>query len=215
MKSLDEIFRECQTDKQKQCHWYSKYYEIFFEPIRLDKVTLCEWGVDSGFSLRAWRQYFPNGEISGVDIRGNYQYLIDEGCKATYIVDQTNEQQVKEFGEAHKDEYNIIIDDCTHNGEDMIRTFEILFESLQVGGYYVTEDLMANYDLSRWGKNGNMYDRIRQLVGETSMNGKTSMNHLCSNKMGEIHKYENILTYMERHVEFFFQSCGLLIVKKM
>jgi len=216
MKTLNELFVECGTDKQEVCHSYAKYYEIFFEPIRFDpKVSLLEIGIYAGESLKAWRRYFENGAISGIDLRGDYEYLIADGCKATYIVDQSNEQQLRAFNEAHRNEYNIILDDGSHNAEDQILTLEILFEGLQVGGFYVIEDCLASYDKSRWGKNGNIYDRIRQLVGEVSMNGKSSMNHLCSNKIQEVHKYANTLNYFELHCEWFFQSCGLCIIKKM
>jgi hypothetical protein len=215
MQTLNEIFVECQTDKQEACHSYAKYYELFFEPLRQDSnVSLLEIGIDSGFSLRAWHKYFEKGDISGIDLRGNYEYLIEEGCKATYIVDQSSEQQLIDFNAAHRNEYNIIIDDGSHNCIDQIRSFEILFEGLQVGGFYCIEDELCSYD-GRWNKGANTYDRVRRMIGEVSYNGKMSTDSLCSNKMGEIHKYRENLTYFEAHIEWLHQSCGLTIIKKM
>jgi len=215
MKSLDQIFLEKSTDKASSCHWYSKYYQIFFEELRDADISLLEWGIDSGFSLRSWREYFTKAKISGIDIRGNYQYLLDEGCTATYIVDQKDINQIIRFGQEHNNEYDVIIDDCTHDAEDMIATFEIMFNSLKKNGYYVIEDLLTSNDKSRWGAKANVYDRIRQMVGEVSMNGKGSNDCLCSNKVGEVHKYINNLNYYEANIEWFFLSCGLLIIKKM
>lgn len=215
MQDLDEIFIAAGTDKSSLCHWYSKYYTMFFESLRHETISLLEWGVDSGFSLRSWRRYFTEAKISGIDIRGDYEYLIDEGCTATYIVDQKDESQVRAFGEAHINEYDIIIDDCTHDADDMIRTFEIMFPALKANGYYVIEDTLTSADKSRWGRNANVNDRIHQMISELSINGKVDVNWLCSNKVGEIHKYEHNLTYFERHIEFVFVSYGMTIIKKM
>jgi hypothetical protein len=215
MKSLDELFLFFGADKASNCHDYSKYYEMFFRPIKDEKVKLLEIGIFGGASLRAWREYFPNGEISGIDLRGNYEYLIEEGCKATYIVDQSSREQVEKFNDEHNQEYSIIIDDGSHEATDQIQTFEILFKGLQPGGYYVIEDLLTSNDKSRWGRNANTYDRIRQMVGEVSMNAKGSNDCLCSNKVGEVHKYLQSLNYFEANIEWFFLSCGLLIIKKM
>lgn len=214
MKTLNELFLEFHADKADDCHDYAKYYEMFFRPLKESNVKLLEIGIFAGASLRAWREYFPNGEISGIDLRGNYEYLIDEGCKATYIVDQSDRDQVVKFGEEHSGEYSIILDDGSHNSRDQIQTFEILFEGLQAGGLYCIEDELCGYD-PRWNQEARIHDRIRQMVGEVSYNGKMSFDCLCSNKVGEVHKYESNLTYFERHIEWIFHSCGLTIIKKM
>lgn len=215
MKSLDELFLQEHSDKGSDCHWYSKYYEMFFGPMRDEHVKLLEVGIFAGASLRAWRQYFKNGEISGIDLRGDYEYLIEEGCKATYIVDQSSREQLDKFNNEHRDEFTIIVDDGAHDADLQLLTFEVLFEGLRPGGLYCIEDTQTSYDKSRWGKNGNIYDRIRQMVGEVSINGKISYDCLCSNKVGEIHKYEHGLNYFERHIEWIFVSYGMTIIKKM
>lgn len=217
MKTLDELFLQYSSDKGIDCHNYSRYYEMFFGPMRSDPVKLLEIGIFAGASLRAWREYFhnPKAEISGIDLRGDYQYLLDEGCKATYIVDQGDKQQLTDFNNAHRGEYTIIVDDGSHEADHQIQTFEILFEGLQPGGMYIIEDEQTSYDRSRWGARASIWDRVRQMVGEVSINGKISYDCLCSNKIGEIHKYENNLTYFERHIEFAFVSYGMTIIKKM
>lgn len=65
------------------------------------------------------------------------------------------------------------------------------------------------------GKNANVHDRIRQMVGEVSINGKIDWNWLCSNKAGELHKYVNNLNEFEKSIEFIFVSYGMTIIKKM
>lgn len=212
--TLDEIFISNGTDKSSLNHNYSCYYEMFFESIRHNHLSLLEIGIDSGSSLRSWREYFENGAISGIDLRGNYEYLHAEGIK-TYIVDQSNQLQLKEFAETYANCFDIIIDDGSHEGTDMIQTFDILFPELRPGGFYVIEDTLTNFDRSRWGRNLDIHDRIRQMVGEVSINGKVDLGYLCSNKRGEIHKYIQKLNVFELWTEWIFVSYGMVIIKKL
>lgn len=212
--TLEELAVQEGTDKQKNCHNYTEFYSMFFEPIRNGKLSLLEIGVDSGFSMRMWHKYFPNAEISGIDLRGNYEYLIEEGCKATYIVDQSKREELVKFGNEHKDEYSIIIDDGSHNCDDQILTFQILFQSLQSGGYYICEDLLCSADKTRWAKNANSLEYFQKLVMDVNMGLKIDVGHLCSNKRTEARKYDN-LTYLENNILWAFYSTGLFICKKM
>lgn len=214
MKTLEELAVQEGTDKQKTCHNYTEFYSMIFEPIRNEKVTLLEIGVDSGFSMRMWHKYFPNGEISGIDLRGNYEYLIEEGCKATYIVDQSNKAQLEKFAQEHWEEYNIIEDDGSHVCTDQILTFEVLFPSLKSGGYYIIEDLLCSADKSRWAKDANSLEYFQKLVMDVNMGLKIDVGHLCSNKLQEAPKYSD-LTYLENNILWAFYSTGLCIIKKM
>ena len=78
MRSLDEIALSTTTDKNSKNHGYTRYYEMFFESMRNDKIHLCEIGVDEGNSIRMWQEYMPNAIIHGIDIRGGYEYLHDK-----------------------------------------------------------------------------------------------------------------------------------------
>jgi hypothetical protein len=211
--TLEELAVQEGTDKQKNCHNYTDFYSMFFESLRNEKLSLMELGIDSGFSLRMWRKYFPNAQISGIDIRGNYEYLISEGCTATYIVDLSKRDEVEKFAKEHWNEYDILIDDASHECDEQIMAFEILFPSLKSGGYYVCEDLLCAADKSRWAKNANSLEYFQKLVMDVNMGLKISPNHLCSNKVTESVKYN--LTYMEKNILWAFYSTGLVIIKKM
>jgi hypothetical protein len=215
MKTLNDIFVECHTDKAADCHDYASMYEMFFEPIRFNNdVSLLEIGIFEGASLRAWRKYFENGKISGIDLRGNYEYLIEEGVHATYIMDQSNREQLTKFANEHLDEFSIILDDGSHECDHQILTFEILFPVLKSGGYYICEDLLCAADKTRWAKNANSLEYFQKLVMDVNMGLKISPNHLCSNKATEAKKYDN-LTYLEENILWAFYSTGLCIIKKM
>lgn len=212
--TLDELMIHYGSDKSSLCHGYTQFYELFFEPIRHNHLSLLEIGIDQGSSLRAWMQYFENASINGADINGGYEYLELEGIKP-FVLDQSNEQQLIEFNSNYRSCFDIIIDDGSHDAVDQTISFNILFDGLKGGGYYVIEDLLCSYDGSRWGKNGNFYDRVRQMVGEVSYNGKMDCGQLCSNKRTQVGKYINNLNKFEAFIEWVWLSSGLCIVKKM
>jgi len=210
--TLDELGKIHQTDKSSLGHNYLQYYEMFFAPLKDKEISLCEIGVWEAASLNLWADYFDDATIFGLDIEDKTKF--DTFRITTQIVDQSNKEALIAFGRQYDKRFNIFIDDGSHNSEDQILSFGILFQHMRPGGFYCIEDLICAYDTDRWGAKANVYDRIRQMVGEVSMNGKMSSHHICSNKRQEIHKY-NTLNYFEKHIEYIFVSAGLCIIKKI
>jgi hypothetical protein len=212
MTSLDQIAIECGTDKSSKGHNYCQYYEMFFSSIRELPNNLLEIGVDKGDSIKMWQQYFPITRIYGIDLRGDYEYLLDSRT-STHIVDQSNRGELIIFARQFPDEhFNIIIDDGSHQSEDQILTFETLFPYLQSGGYYIIEDLLCVYD-ARWNSGRNVIERIMQMVGEVNMNGKIPNDHICANKKEAVKKYK--ADYFEKNIEWTFNACGMTVIKKL
>jgi len=210
MRSLDEIAIATGTDKNSQCHNYTPYYKLFFEPMRHLPIKVLEVGIYHGDSLRLWKEYFPNATIYGVDIEDCSQH--NEDRIITDITDQSSGYSLSMF-KARFPSMDIIIDDGSHQCKDQILTFEKLWSSLNSGGFYVCEDLLCSY-FGQWSKDGvSMISRVKQMVDEVNMGGKVNQNWLCSNKVNEREKYS--LNAFEREIEFVFNSCGLVIVKKL
>jgi hypothetical protein len=185
---------------------------MFFTPLRNEKLNILEIGIDKGNSLLTWRDYFKESEIHGIDIRGDYEYLHDDRT-FTHIVDQSKKEELTIFGQKYPEYFDVIIVDGSHNAEDDILTFNTLFPYLKPGGLFCIEDLNCSRDLSRWGKNANVYDRIKAMIDELNMSNKASNDMICANKKQERNKYD--LNYFERNIEWVFNSMSLVIIKKM
>lgn len=211
MKPLDQIAIECGTDKSSKGHNYCQYYDMFFSHMREWPNNLLEIGIDKGDSIKMWQEYFPITAIHGIDIRDGYEYLHD-GRTLTHVVDQSKKGELVIFGEGYNQYFNIIIDDGSHQSEDMILTFETLFPYLKSGGYYIIEDLLCVYD-SRWNKGVSVLDRIKQMIGEVNMNGAIPNSHICANKKEAVKKYE--ADYFSKNIEWTFNACGTTIIKKI
>lgn len=206
MKPLSELATEHETDKGPLGHNYTKFYEMFFEPLRNEPVNLMEIGIDKGGSLRMWEEYFPHGDIHGVDIKDCKQYRTKRIF--THICDQSKAQDLMILGNRYSQYFDIIIDDGSHVSGDMVKSFDILFRHLKPGGFYIIEDILWDY------KNSEVMALIKILVGDVNLNGKVQLNAdkgktvpLCADDLG--------FDYMERNIEWIFNSCGMCMIKKI
>jgi hypothetical protein len=159
LPSLGELFRRWGTDKDSQ--GYTGLYEFLFQEQRKQVTSLLEIGIGTmipgaaasmvgyaaehykpGGSLRAWRDYFPNAEIYGLDIMRDTQFY--DNRITTYLCDSTNASQAKELLSSlkHK-EFDVIVDDGCHLPNDQIATLRNFFPALKTRGIYVIEDLMG------------------------------------------------------------------------
>lgn len=215
--TLDALAIHFGTDKSSLAHNYCKYYEMFFGHMRYYMPNVLEIGIDKGDSIKMWASYFESSMIHGIDIRGDYDYLMqwakenNVGLK-THVVDHSNKADLVIFGHKYNQYFDIIIEDGSHMSVDSILTFETLFPYLKSGGYYCIEDMLCDYD-PRWNKGVSSLDRVRQMVGEVNMNGLVSNDAICANKIEAVKKYAG--NVFESSIEFIFVSMGLCIIKKL
>jgi hypothetical protein len=101
-----------------------------------------------GASLRMWRDYFPEATIYGCDI--DTTVLFEEDRIKTFWVDQSSETCLKE--RVPDIEYDVILDDGSHDPDHMVTTFNALWDRLVPGGLYIIEDIHVSY-----------VDRLKQL----------------------------------------------------
>ncbi len=89
-----------------------------------------------------WQHFFPNALIVGID---KYD---KSGLNSDRIRCFKGDQADHEFL-AHVVEQiggvDIVIDDGSHQNDDVIASFEALFPLLNDGGYYIVEDIETSY----------------------------------------------------------------------
>jgi len=157
--SLSYYIEKYGTDKLKS--GYSHYYEKVFEPIKYKKMNILEIGIGTllpqypssfignpglyphykpGGSLRAWRDYFKNSEIFGIDVAEDCKF--EEERIKTYIFSSLDKEKCDE--NLNNISFNIIIDDGLHTAIAQITTMQNLFDRVKIGGYYIIEDCGGN-----------------------------------------------------------------------
>jgi hypothetical protein len=140
---LNDIAKNCGTDKSSECHDYCDKYEKYLPFKRYDEINILEIGVLNGESLRMWGDYFYRSNVIGIDI-----LPICKNHETDHIKIEIGSQTDKDFlGSVIKKyvSFDIIIDDGSHMNSDVIFSFKHLFNSLNSGGVYVIEDSSTSY----------------------------------------------------------------------
>ena len=141
---ITNLFKKYKSDKLD--HNYTNIYFSYFGKLKNEKLNILEIGVADGKSIRAWSDYFPNSTIIGIDIRkinieekklNNANIHIHHGS-------QSDKHFIKQIIDKYK-KFHIIIDDGSHYPKDVIKSFNLLFPSLELEGYYFVEDMQTSY----------------------------------------------------------------------
>jgi len=151
---------------EKIASGYHNIYEKIFTPIKEKEMKILEIGVGTisliplenensvagsmygwkeknkdynpGSSLRAFRDFFTNSEIYGVDKRPDCN--IDELRIKTYIFNSIDKNKCDEY--LIDRTLDIIIDDADHDPDYRIKTFTNFYPKLKEDGLYIIEGLI-------------------------------------------------------------------------
>jgi hypothetical protein len=125
---IQAAFEKYGSDKSS--HGYSQFYaDVMPEAPK----KMLEIGVKEGASARAWKEIFPDVEYHGLDIFEEFPIPMIEGCHFW----KGNQCDWRILEQLRKLDFDIIIDDGSHNSRDQLITFFGLFN----GKHYFIEDL--------------------------------------------------------------------------
>lgn len=126
-------------------HGYTNYYDYWFS--KYINPDILEIGVLDGASIEMYNQFY-NGEcdIYCIDIEDK-KHIMDKYTNVHfYQLDQGDASQWDSFLEKTKDiEFDIILDDGSHQCRHQILTLSKLHKRVKEDGIYVLEDLHANF----------------------------------------------------------------------
>lgn len=128
-------------------HKWMHYFDIYdrhFEKYKNKNVTVVEFGVYHGGSLKMWRDYFgPNARIIGVDINPECKKFNDKNTEI-YIGDQEDRMFLKKLAKKIGP-VDVVIEDGGHTMKQQIHTFEEIYPSVKEDGVFLIEDLHTSY----------------------------------------------------------------------
>jgi len=140
---LDDLGRKYGTTKARTpgCkHNYLPFYEQFLAPLRARQITLMEIGVEHGYSLFMWRDYFPHAQIVGFD---NVPRIHSSQRLEMFTGDQNNSDDLQRVVDLHGP-FDVIVEDCCHHPPSQKFTYDFLLPHVKPGGFYILEDLFGN-----------------------------------------------------------------------
>ncbi len=130
---ISEVLEKYDTDKhtnEKGGHCYGLAYDYLFRPYE-GEIDLLEVGTYHGESLLAWREFFPEANITGIDIEDTVE---EKHPDINYLL-----FDIANFRPSEK--FDIVIDDGSHHLSDVVHTVNNI--KLKPGGMMVIEDCQA------------------------------------------------------------------------
>ena len=143
--SLKYLFKKYKSDKY--FHNYHNVYEYFLYKLKKKKLKILEIGVSDGSSIKAWSEYFKNSLIIGIDIKEIDTKKRKLRKNNIHILkgSQSDPKFINSIIKKYK-KFDIIIDDGSHFPKDVIKSFKLLFHSLDKNGLYFIEDTQTSYN---------------------------------------------------------------------
>jgi len=150
-KSLDELFYLYGSDKANyfkinntKGHGYSNFYYDQLKNIKDSKINILEIGSYAGASAAAFSKYFKNANIFCFDINiSNFKYQ----SKNIHVfgIDINNKQKIEKtlktiFDKHQFNLFDLIIDDGSHNLDDILSSLNYFFKFVKEGGIFIIED---------------------------------------------------------------------------
>lgn len=141
---LSELFCKYGSDKHLNHsyhgHSYGPFYDELLTPLKDSIRTVFEIGVLGGASLRAWRDFFPNATVIGLDINVE---PYEEDRIEVYRGDATDPDVITDALKGRESEVGLWIDDGSHWEGHQIESFKIIQPLMQLGSLYVIEDIQC------------------------------------------------------------------------
>lgn len=144
------------ADKDSRMHNYLEYYEKLLAAVPRNSRIL-ELGTKVGDSLYVWATHFCRGRVVGVDIDvslwnkyHDHFPPLSKGLPLAPISVLESDATIPHLlevieGEVGVDQFDVIVDDASHVGEHIVKSFELLFPTyLKPGGIYIMEDVHMN-----------------------------------------------------------------------
>ncbi len=136
-------------------------YSSLFEPIRFNPVLILELGFAKGRGARCLLEYFPKGNVHSADfdLEASLHYADNmlPSYRARLTIHQFDQGRTDDYGRMlgaidsgnNQANFDIIIDDCSHNPDHQMLSFVKLWPRTTPGGYYVIEDMHPYYQNGR------------------------------------------------------------------
>ena len=144
----------------------TQIYELYLAGRRDEALTIVEFGVEAGGSVRMWRDFFPRAQVIGVDVVADRVQYADDAI-TILIGDQKDPKILAQI--AQRGPIDLVVDDGSHRAEEQQACLLALWPHLAPDGIYVVEDIHTSYREKygmAWRQPGTTVELIKDLVDD-------------------------------------------------
>lgn len=182
LKTYNELSPK--SDKGTDHSYIEHYYDLEFGQYKSKHISLLEIGVQNGYSMNLWRNFFTPSlyAITGIDInitdeakQINDEIVVHSDYKKSFgnfKLIQADAYSEELAGEFFNNIFDYIIDDGPHTLESQLKCIDLYYMKLNfMGGKLIIEDIQSDSDLqaiedklNAEGKTYKLYD-LRDIKG--------------------------------------------------
>ena len=145
MSTLKDLYQNHTGKLSTKWSSYLNVYDDKLKEYQKLPIKFCEIGIMNGGSLEIFSKYFSNAKlILGCDIDPKCKNLHFNEPNIKFVVGDVNNEEIKKQIVQHS-KFDIIIDDGSHQSDDIVKTFCNYFKHLKNEGLYIIEDLHCSY----------------------------------------------------------------------
>lgn len=132
-KNLIEIFQSGHEKMSDKWSSYLPFYQKNLSQYQDLPIKLLEIGIQNGGSLEIWSKFFPKAKfLIGCDINPSCGDLVYEDPRVHLFVGDAGTKELKIAIEKVTSRLDIIIDDGSHQSDDIIKSFALFFSDVRV-----------------------------------------------------------------------------------
>ena len=152
---------------------YDRVYSKYLSSYKNSAINLLEVGIYYGYGVLAWQRYFPQGQVTGIEVRYDvYKQREYSTIESKYPefkkvnLDFFDSTEPSQWSRYRNNSFDVIIDDGHHHPETQLSTFNNAWSKLKPGGLYFIEDISHKYGTDK-------IDKIDDLLYNLGKEGHT------------------------------------------
>ncbi len=178
----DKSSQRTNASNSRHSHPYTLFYNSIFRDKKEAELAIAEVGIEYGASLLMWRDYFENATIYGfeynVDYINSFKSHFNNDRIELAEINVRDQASIQNAFQSVGIQYDLIIDDSTHQFEDQLRIIENVHQYLKPGGMLIIEDVFKSY------KEQDYIDRLKPILELFQDYYFVSMDHVNRNSSG-------------------------------
>ncbi len=199
----DKSSQRYNASNQRYSHPYTLFYNSIFRDKKDANLVIAELGILEGASLLMWRDFFKNASIYGFeyfpDLINSFKQKFDNTRITLAEVNVHSQPSIVNAFQSSGMQYDLIIDDTTHQFEDQLRFIETTHQYVKPGGMIIVEDIYYKIH-----KEQDYIDRLKPILNIFQDYYFITMDHLNKNSVG--HDNDKLLVLVKAGAEPIFKN---------
>ena len=221
--TLGNLFYEFNADKglkfkinnnEINGHNYTPFYEKYISKYKNKKdLNILEIGSLRGGGTASFFYYFENPKIFCADINP-FQIQVFSNRIRKFFLNTQSKESISNLNSYINEEFDLIIDDGSHNIRDQIITFCGFFQNLKKNGIYIIED-SSQYKASKNLNVDNLGYGVKEILLSLKLDDNLKVDYLSQDEAKKMkNKIKNLFIEQGNFIQNDINISEILFIEK-